>query len=89
MAFLQPAVQLELTKSFQDHFDVLLMFDRIAGIDENVIQIYDDKLVSIVSENVIHHMLKYGGCICKSDRHDQTFKVSESGQTLAEEENDS
>jgi len=36
---------------------------NIVGIDEDVIQIYDDYDINHICENVIHKSLKSGGCL--------------------------
>lgn len=42
------------------------MFDmivQIVGVNEDIIYVDDDKLVQVVSEDLIHKVLEYGGCI--------------------------
>jgi len=47
---------------------------NIVGIDEDVVQIYDDYDVDHVCENVIHKSLKSGRCISKPFRHYQPLE---------------
>src|SRR5882724_12397166 len=42
---------------------------NVVGIDEDVIQIYDDYDVNNFRKNVVHKALKHGGCISKPFRH--------------------
>jgi len=46
----------------------------VVGIDEDVIQIYDDYNVNHIHENVVHKSLKHGRCISKPFRHYQPLK---------------
>src|SRR5882724_9459189 len=52
---------------------------NIVGIDEDVIQIYDDYDIDYICENVIHKSLKSGRCISKPFRHYQPLKMNHSG----------
>ena len=47
---------------------------NVVGIDEDVIQIYDDYDVDHIHENVVHKSLKGCGCISKPFRHYQPLK---------------
>src|SRR5882724_10953669 len=49
------------------------------GIDENVVQIYDDYDVNHIYENVIHKSLKSCWCISKPFRHYQPLKRTIAG----------
>jgi len=50
------------------------VFRNVVGIDEDVIQIYDDYDVNHICENVIHKYLKSSGCISKPFRHYQPLE---------------
>jgi len=47
---------------------------NIVGIDEDVIQIYDDYDVNHIHKDVIHKSLKSGRCISKPFRHYQPLE---------------
>ena len=47
---------------------------NVVGIDEDVIQIYDDYDIDYICEDVIHKSLKSGGCISKPFRHYQPLE---------------
>jgi hypothetical protein len=48
----------------------------IFGIDENIVQIYDDEDVSHVAEYVVHEVLESGGSVGHSEWHYQVFERS-------------
>src|SRR5882724_3898829 len=54
--------------------NVNFVFGNVVGIDENVIQIYDDNDVNHICENVIHKSLKSCWRISEPFRHYQPFK---------------
>ena len=54
--------------------NVGFMLRDVVGIDEDVIQIYDDYNVNHIHENVVHESLKHGRCIRKPFRHYQHSK---------------
>ena len=47
---------------------------NVVGIDEDVIQIYDDYDINHICEDVIHKSLKSGGYISKPFRHYQPLE---------------
>ncbi len=48
----------------------------VLGKDQNVIQIDHDKFVHVISEDIIHQMLKDCGCIGEAEGHDRVFEVA-------------
>jgi len=50
------------------------MLGNVVGIDEDVIQIYDDYDIYHINENVIHKYLKISRCISKPFRHYQPLE---------------
>src|SRR5882724_3626934 len=49
---------------------------NVVGIDEDVVQIYDDYDINHICEHVIHESLKSGRCISKPFRHYQPLKIT-------------
>jgi len=49
--------------------NVEFVLGNVVGIDEDVIQIYDDYDIDNIHKDVIHKSLKSGGCISKPFRH--------------------
>src|SRR5882724_1362660 len=54
--------------------NVEFVLGKVVGIDEDVIQIYDDYDIDHICENVIHESLKHSGCISKPFRHYQPLE---------------
>jgi len=62
------------TESVEYFPNVEFVLGNIVGIDEDVIQIYDDYNVNHIHEDVIHKYLKSGRCISKPFRHYQPLE---------------
>lgn len=45
----------------------------ILRVNEYIIQVYDNKSVEKVSENVVYELLEYSGCIAKAKWHHATL----------------
>jgi hypothetical protein len=58
------------------------VFGRVIGIDQDIIQIYDDTHVQEIGENIVHESLESRRCVGKSKGHytpfEQTIAGSES-----------
>ena len=67
------------TESAEYCLHVEYVFRNVVGIDEDVVQIYDDYDVDHICENVIHKSLKSGGCISKPFRHYQLLEGTITG----------
>src|SRR5882724_1235398 len=65
------SISMEPTNYF---LNVSFVFGNVVGIDENVIQIYDDNHVDHIHEDVIHKSLKSCWSISKHFRKYQPFK---------------
>jgi hypothetical protein len=52
---------------------MLHMFPHGVVVDQNVIYVYDHKVIKPVPENVIHERAKCGRCIGESEKHHQKF----------------
>src|SRR5882724_10374085 len=59
--------------------NVEFVLGNIVGIDEDVIQIYDDYDVNHIREDVIHKSLKSCRCISNPFRHYQPFEGTITG----------
>ncbi len=53
--------QMEFSQAFQDLLNVVAMFGHALGVDENIINIDEDKLMEILPEHLMHEVLEYGG----------------------------
>jgi hypothetical protein len=42
---------------------------HIVAIDQNLVYVYDHKVIEPLSKNVVHECAKCGGCINESKRH--------------------
>lgn len=60
----------------KDLFDVILMFLEIVGIDEEVVEIYDDENVDEFAKHRINVSLEGGGAVGEAERHDEIFEES-------------
>jgi len=67
------------TESVEYFPNMEFVLGNIVGIDEDVIQIYDDYDVNHICENVIHKSLKSGRCISKPFRHYQPLEGTIAG----------
>ena len=54
--------------------NVEFVLGNVVGIDEDVIQIYDEYDVDQIHKDVIHQSLKSSGCISKPFRHYQPLE---------------
>src|SRR5882724_5258103 len=70
------SISAEPTKYF---LNMSFVFRNVVGIDENVVQIYDDNDVNHIHKDVIHKSLKSCQSISKPFRHYQPFKGTVTG----------
>jgi hypothetical protein len=57
-----------------EHFSKMLpMFLHNVAINQNVIYVYNHKIINLFLENVVLECAKYGRCIGESKRHHQKF----------------
>ena len=49
------------------------------GVDEDIVQIDDDEYIGHVLEDVVHEVLKRGGSVSESHRHDKELERSITG----------
>jgi hypothetical protein len=72
-AFLKLGIQFVFSQPLKHLSEMLhMLFHRVA-IDQNVIYVYDHKVIKPLLENVIHESAKCGECIGESKRHHQEF----------------
>ena len=55
---------------------MLLMFLRILGKDEYVIDKHPHKYSQVISKNIIDNSLEYWWCVAEAKRHNHPFKGS-------------
>jgi hypothetical protein len=70
-AFFKLGIQLVFFQPLEHLPKILHMFLHGITIDQNVIYVYDHKVVKPLLEDVIHECAKHGGCIGESKRHHQ------------------
>jgi len=70
------SISVESVKYF---LNMEFMLGNIVGIDEDVVQIYDDYDINHICENVVHKSLKSSGCISKPFRHYQPLEGTVTG----------
>ena len=61
----------EPSKNF---FNVLLVVREVIRVDENIVEVDDNRDIDHIGESVVHEMLECGGSIGKTFRDDQPFK---------------
>src|SRR5882724_10966539 len=69
LAFVCASKQSISTEPAKYFLNVSFVFGNVVGIDENVVQIYDDNDVDHICEDVIHESLKSCWSISKPFRH--------------------
>ncbi len=52
---------MELSQTFQDLRNVVVMFGHTLGVDEDIINIDEDKPMEKLPEYLMHEILEYGG----------------------------
>ena len=60
-----------------DSFDMRLT--GVFGIDQDIVQIYNNKDIKLLSKDLIDVALKGGRSIIKSEKHNLIFKMAVSG----------
>ena len=76
-AFLQICIKAIFSEDLQNPskgFDVSLPW--IFGIDKNIIQIYNDKDIELLSKNLIDIVLEAFQCISQTERHYLVLKMT-------------
>ncbi len=56
-----------------------MAFSLIFSIDENVVQVYDNKNIEFLRRNLVHVVLESGRCISQSERYYLVFKMAIAG----------
>jgi hypothetical protein len=64
-------VQLVFSQPLEHLLEMPHMLLHKVVIDQNVVYVYDYKIIKPLLENVIHECAKCGGCIGESKRHHQ------------------
>jgi hypothetical protein len=72
--FLHFRIKLVFAESAENSFEVFPMFFRSVGIDEDVVDVDEDRDVKEVRKYVVHETLKGCGSIHQTERHDNPFK---------------
>jgi hypothetical protein len=68
-AFLEFNIQLVFFEPLEHLSKMFYMLFHKVVIDQNVVYVYDHKIIKPPPENVIHECAKCGGCIGESKRH--------------------
>jgi hypothetical protein len=66
-AFLEVGIELMLAQKAQNLLQVVTMVLGGFTIDEDIIQVNQDKLVEVWAEDCIHSSLESGRCICETE----------------------
>ncbi len=74
--FFQFGIKTNFLKLIQNKIDMELMVYHILGENENFIFVIDQKIIQILTKNIIHLMLKDNRCIGKAKGHHNTFKMA-------------
>ena len=74
MTFVRMGIETMLPEMTENLMDMFLVFCRVIGVDEDVVEVDGDIYVQKVTENVIHESLESSRGIGQSKRHDKPFK---------------
>src|SRR5882724_6893496 len=74
LAFVCTSKQSISTESVKYFLNMNFVFGNVVGIDEDVVQIYDEYDINHICENVVHKSLKSGRFISKPFRHYQLLE---------------
>jgi hypothetical protein len=78
-AFLEFSEETILTESPEYFTDMLSVVLEVVGVDEDIIEVDDDRDVSEVGEDFVHETLEGRGRIAKTEGHNQEFKSAVAG----------
>ena len=67
-------IEVMLLEASENFLDMALVFFFGVGVDEYVVEIYQNTNIEQVAKDVIHEVLESGGCIGESKRHYVPFK---------------
>ena len=67
-------IKMMLSEALENFSDMALVFFFGVGVDEYVVEVHQYTNIEQVAEDVIHEVLKSGGCISKSKHHDVPFE---------------
>ena len=74
---LQVGIQQELPELFQNPpYGCDVTIPIIISVNEDVIQIYDDKDVELLSKDLVDVFLEACWCVCQTERHHLVLKVA-------------
>ncbi len=51
---------MELPQTLKDLRNVVAMFGQAPRVDEDIIDVYHDEAMEVLSEHLVHEVLKYG-----------------------------
>ncbi len=52
---------MELPQTLKDLCNMVAMFGQAPRVDEDIIDVYQDEAMEVLSEHLVHEVLKYGG----------------------------
>ena len=76
MALVRTGIETMFPEMTEDLMDMLLVFRRVIGVDEDVIKVDGDINIEEVAEDVIHESLESSWSIGQSEGHNKPFKRS-------------
>jgi hypothetical protein len=74
LTFARSSIESISMESAKDFLDMSLVLGHVVGIDEDVVEVYNDTNIQHVAEDVVHKVLKSSGPIGKSKQNNQPFK---------------
>ena len=76
MTLVGTGIETMFSETTEDFADMLLVFRRVVGVDENVVKVDGNIYVEKITKDVIHESLEGGRSIGQSERHNKPFEGS-------------
>jgi len=73
--FLQFSIKINFSELFENKMYMVFMVCHVLRENEDVTDAIDHKIIQILMEDIIHHMLKDNRCIGKAKGHHNIFKM--------------
>jgi hypothetical protein len=70
LTFIELGIELIISQLLQYQPQMFLMLSIILGINQNVFNVYHNKLIKIFHEHLIHQIHEVGWCIGQAKRQD-------------------
>jgi hypothetical protein len=73
---LQFGIKINFSKLFQNKTYMVFMFCHVFWVNEDVIDVTDNKIIQILMVDIIQYILKDNKCISKAEEHHNIFKMA-------------